>query len=275
MTDSGKPVVVKLWDGATPGAKGEKPQDIPTLTIYSPPAGKANGTAIVIFPGGSYEFLAGYEGKDFAEYLSPYGITCYVLEYRLGSNGYHHPIQIGDASRALRYVRTHAAQNGIDPSKIGVMGSSAGGHLAATLLTHFDAGNPSATDPIERTSSRPDFGVLCYPVISLGPIGHAGTRHFLLGDNPDPALIEFLSNEKHVTPQTPPTYLFHTWTDDLVPVENSLVFASALNKNQVPFDLHVYQNGPHGIGLGYDSSGQVHPWMRDLLFWLKTRNLVG
>lgn len=266
-------VKIPLWEGPVPGNKDHKPEVIPTLTVYKPASGKANRTAVVIFPGGAYEFLADYEGKDYAEYLNQLGITCFVLQYRLGSEGYRHPVQLWDAARAVRYVRTHAAKHGIDPNRIGVMGSSAGGHLAATLMTHFDAGNPQASDPIDRVSSRPDFGILCYPVITMGELSHGGSRRNLLGENPSAELIEELSTETRVTPETPPTFIFHTYADDLVPAENSLQFALSLGRNKVPYALHIYQDGPHGVALGRDGTG-LHPWLQDLLVWLKTRKLV-
>ena len=149
------------------------------------------------------------------------------------------------------------------------MGSSAGGHLASTLLTHFDAGNPDATDPIERQSSRPDVGILCYPVISMGPNTHGGSKQNLLGPNPDPELVKLLSNELQVTKNTPSCFIWHTWEDKAVKVENSLDFAAALSKAGVPFDLHVYQKGAHGMGLG-----KAHPWAQDCIFWLRAQGFV-
>ncbi len=169
----------------------------------------------------------------------------------------------------MRVVRARAAEWQIGPQRIGVMGSSAGGHLAATLLTHFDDGDLDAGDPIERVSSRPDLGILCYPVISMGALGHAGSRQNLLGENPTPELITLLSNELQVTAQTPPCFLWHTWEDETVLVENSLVFATALRQHMVPFDLHIYQHGRHGLGLDdTEPFYQPHPWAADLILWL-------
>lgn len=157
---------------------------------------------------------------------------------------------LNDAARAIRLVRSRAAEWKVDPKRIGVMGSSAGGHLASTILTHFDAGQADAADPIDRVSSRPDLGVLCNPVITMGEFTHGGSKKNLLGENPSPELVELLSNEKQVTKETPPTFLFHTYADPGVPVENALLFAEALRKNHVPFDLHIYEKGGHGMGLG-------------------------
>ncbi|MGV3533146.1 MAG: alpha/beta hydrolase, partial [Chthoniobacteraceae bacterium] len=177
---------------------------------------------------------------------------------------------LDDAARALRLTRSKATEWKLDPKKIGIMGSSAGGHLASTLLTHFDAGKADDTDPIERQSSRPDLGILCYPVISMGEHTHTGSRRNLLGDNPSAELIEELSNEKRVTKETPVCFIWHTWEDKAVKIENPFSFASALQAANVPFDLHVYQKGPHGIGLGGGrAGGPLHPWTQDCLFWLK------
>ena len=264
-----------LWPNGTPGAKGDLPRDIPTLTPFLAPAGNNSGSAIVICPGGGYGGLASHEGATYAQFLQQQGINGFVLKYRLGSAGYRHPIMLGDAARALRTVRANAKQWKIDPDKIGIMGSSAGGHLASTLLTHFDAGNPQASDPIDRISSRPSLGVLCYPVITLGEFTHRGSKRNLLGDKPAAELVELLSNEKQVTGNTPPTFLWHTVQDKAVPVENSLQFATALRKAGVPFALHVYQKGRHGIGLADKPPFKnIHPWAKDLVFWLKAQGFI-
>jgi acetyl esterase/lipase len=266
---------IPLWSGGAPGALGTAPEDIPTLTPYPAPPAKATGAAIVICPGGGYGHLAAHEGNDYALWLNDLGVTAFVLKYRLGAQGYRHPRMLEDAARALRLVRARARRWSIDTKRVGIMGSSAGGHLAATLLTHFDAGRPDAADAIERESSRPDLGILCYPVISMGPLGHAGSRQNLLGDNPSPALIENLSNERQVTPQTPPCFLWHTWEDQTVKVENSLEFAAALRRSGVPFDLHIYQKGRHGLGLADKPPfANAHPWSRDLAFWLREQGFV-
>ena len=265
----------RLWSGQAPGALGTNAVDIPIVTAYIVPTNGATGAAMVICPGGGYGGLAGHEGRDYALYLNQSGINCFVLRYRLGSAGYRHPIMLQDAARAVRWVRANAQRYGIDPKKIGIMGSSAGGHLASTLVTHFDAGNPAATDAIDRESSRPDVGVLCYPVISMGEFTHQGSKNNLLGKDPSPELVELLSNEKQATAQTPPCFVWHTWEDGGVKVENSLLFAQGLRQAGVRFDLHVYEKGNHGIGLAdkfpYEN---VHPWAKDLVFWLKTHGFT-
>jgi acetyl esterase/lipase len=182
-----QPVV--LWPAGAPGALGEKPEDIPTITPYLPTPAKATGAAMVICPGGGYGGLAGHEGRDYALFLQEQGIASFVLKYRLGSKGYRHPRMLQDAARAVRLVRSRALEWEIDVKRVGIMGSSAGGHLASTLLTHFDAGNPEATDPVERQSSRPDIGVLCYAVITMGANTHNGSKNNLLGPDPTPELV--------------------------------------------------------------------------------------
>ncbi len=229
----------------------------------------------MICPGGGYGRLAPHEGQDYALWLNQQGITAFVLRYRLGSQGYRHPRMLEDAARALRWVRANAVAWKVDPRKVGIMGSSAGGHLASTLLTHFDAGNVASADLVDRESSRPDFGVLCYAVISMGTNTHQGSKNNLLGKEPSPELIKSLSNELQVTPETPPCFIWHTWEDKAVKVENALEFAAALQRQGVPFDLHVYQNGRHGIGLADQPPFKnAHPWSRDLAYWLKQRGLI-
>jgi acetyl esterase/lipase len=262
---------IPLWPDGAPGARGNAPEDIPTLTIFLPAPEKATGAAMVICPGGGYGMLAPHEGAGYAEWLVEQGIAGLVLKYRLGGNGYRHPSMLQDASRAMRIARARAAEWKIDPERVGIMGSSAGGHLASTLLTHFDSGKPDDPDPIERQSSRPTLGILCYPVISMAGTTHSGSRRNLLGENPTPELIELLSNERQVTEQTPPCFIWHTWEDAAVKVENALDFAYALRAKNVPFDLHIYERGEHGMGLG---KGAHHPWVADCLFWLKGRGFA-
>jgi acetyl esterase/lipase len=262
-----------LWSGKAPGALAETPKDIPTLTPYLPEKPGEALAAIVICPGGGYGGLADHEGSHYAKFLNQQGIAAFVLKYRLGSAGYRHPVMLNDAARAVRMVRAGATEWNIDPAKIGIMGSSAGGHLASTLLTHFDVGNADAADPIERQSSRPDLGVLCYAVITMGEFTHQGSKKNLLGENPSEELVTLLSSELQVKPNTPPCFIWHTWEDKAVPIENSMLFASALQKNKIPFDLHVYQKGGHGMGLGARKAepGKTHPWAQDLVFWLKAQ----
>lgn len=263
-----------LWPAGAPGALGGEAKDIPTLTRYAPADGAANGATMLVLPGGGYARLADHEGQGYAEWLAARGVTAYVLKYRLGSAGYRHPAMLHDAARALRTLRARARSEGLDPARVGVIGSSAGGHLAATLLTRFDAGAPESADPIERESSRPDLGVLCYPVISLGRFTHAGSKRNLLGETPPEDLAALLSNELQVTAQTPPAFIWHTAADQAVPVENALLFASALRAAGVPFELHVYENGKHGLGL--PTAGRGAPaWDEACLAWLKGRGFLG
>lgn len=256
-----------LWS-ATP-ADHTSPHSPVTITPYLPDAARSTGSAIVVCPGGGYEQLAPHEGHDYALWLNAHGISAFVLHYRLGSAGYRHPAMLEDASRALRLIRARSADWSIDPARIGIMGSSAGGHLAATLLTHFDGGSASAADPVEHHSARPDLGILCYPVISMRSVPHLGSRDNLLGDDPPVELIDALSNELHVTPETPACFVWHTWDDDVVDVEHSLAFATALRRNNVDCELHVYPRGGHGIGLGDTAPfATAHPWTQALARWL-------
>lgn len=243
--------VEPLWPGGAPGALGTTPADQPSLTVVRPPAELANGTAVVVVPGGGYGHLAlDHEGRQVAEWLNSLGVTAFVLKYRLGPK-YRHPAMLNDAQRAIRTVRARAAEWGVDPERIGILGFSAGGHLSSTAGTHFDAGRPDAADPVERVSSRPDFMVLVYPVITLAdPYAHKGSRRNLLGESPDPALVELLSSDRQVTPRTPPTFLVHSTEDAGVPVENSLLMYQALRRAGVPVEMHIYERGRHGFGLG-------------------------
>jgi len=255
-----------LWQGKTPGAVANEPADHPTLTVY--PAEGGTGAAIVVCPGGGYGMLAPHEGEPVARWLNTLGITAGVLKYRLGPR-YHHPAELHDAQRAIRMLRARAAEFALDPHRIGILGFSAGGHLAATAATHFDAGDPTAHDPIERVSCRPDLAVLVYPVITMtGPFAHAGSRENLLGDHPSQELMDLLSNEKQVTKDTPPCFLMHTADDPGVPVENSLMFAEALRKAGVPFELHIYQHGPHGVGLATNDP-VLSTWTTLCAGWLR------
>src|SRR5664279_861310 len=219
-----------LWPDGAPAAQGTADIDQPSLAPYLVPAGRGTGTAVIVCPGGGYGHLAmDHEGDQVAKWLNSLGVSAFVLKYRLGPK-YHHPVELWDAQRAIRTVRSKAAQYRLSPDRIGIMGFSAGGHLASTAGTHFDAGDPDNVDPIDRLSSRPDFLVLCYPVISFGTFAHQGSKRNLLGENPDPKLVESLSNETQVTAQTPPCLLYHTTTDAAVPVENSVMFYAALRK---------------------------------------------
>jgi acetyl esterase/lipase len=264
---------IPLWPNGAPGARGSAPTDIPTITPYL--STTPDATAVIVLPGGGYSFLSmTNEGSNFAQFLNQHGVTAFVLKYRLGQNGYHHPIELEDVSRAIRMVRARAEEWKIDPKRVGVMGSSAGGHLASAVMTHFDAGNPSASDPIDKQSCRPDFGILCYPVITMGEKTHQGSKNMLLGENPSPELVAETSSELHVTPETPPCFIWAGLNDTTVPVENTLDFAAALKKAGVPFDLHIYQNSPHGQGLGRGGLAKPLPWTGDLLLWMNTNKLL-
>lgn len=261
------PQTIPLWPTGAPGAVGTAPVDTPTITIYLPPRNPTR-TGIVICPGGGYSELAiEKEGTKVAQWLNTRGVAAFVLKYRLGPR-YHHPAPLMDAQRAIRYVRFHADQEGLSPNHIGIMGFSAGGHLASTVGTHADQGNIEASDPIERVNSLPDFLVLAYPVISMQPgITHKGSLHMLLGENPNPMLENELSNETRVTAQTPPTFLFSTTNDPAVPVINSVLFYEALLRAGVPAELHLFEQGNHGSGLAQDNP-QLRMWPVLLQNWL-------
>jgi acetyl esterase/lipase len=267
------PQEIPLWQGPAPGAQGNTDADTPTLTIYRA-ARAATGTGVVVAPGGGYGALAmDHEGRQVAAYFNAMGISAFVLKYRLGPK-YRHPIELGDAQRAMRLVRSRAQEYGVNADRIGLMGFSAGGHLAATAGTRFDNGNSSAEDPVDRVSSRPDFLILGYPVITFETgVTHAGSVRNLLGENPDPKLIELLSNELHVTPGTPPTFLFHTNADTGVLPENSVRFYLALRKAKVPAEMHIFENGPHGVGLALGDPA-LSQWPVLLTNWLRARGLL-
>jgi acetyl esterase/lipase len=264
QTPSAEPI--KLWEAGAPGALGSAPDDIPTLTPFIPKE-RANGAAIIVCPGGGYTRLADHEGRPVAEWLNTLGITAFVLKYRLGPK-YHHPAPLQDAARAVRLVRSRASEWKLDPKRIGVLGFSAGGHVASTIGTHFDAGEANSSDPIERVSSRPDLLVLIYPVITMGEFTHAGSKKQLLGDNPTPDMVKLVSNESRVTKETPPTFLVHTANDAGVPVENSLHFAEALRKVGVAFEMHIYERGPHGFGMG-SNDPILSTWPARCADWLR------
>jgi len=265
--------ILPLWENGAPGALGKDDADIPTISVYLSPQ-RPNGTAVIIAPGGGYAHLASaYEGRQEAYWFNAMGVSAFVLKYRLGPR-YHHPIELGDAQRAIRTVRARAKEFGVTPDRIGMMGFSAGGHLTSTAGTHYDSGNPAAPDPIDRVSSRPDFLILCYAVISSDPaVTHAGSMQMLLGANPDPKLVESLSNDLQVTAQTPPAFLFATANDPTVPVENSIRFFQALRKAKVPAELHLFENGPHGVGMALGDPA-LSQWTPLLQNWMRARGLL-
>ena len=283
-----EPPTFPLWPQGAPGALGAEtgdknhPGDIPTITVYLPPKDKATGASVVICPGGGYGFLAvDHEGQEVAEWLNSLGVAGVVLKYRLAPK-YQHPSPLQDAQRAIRTVRARATEWGLDPSKVGILGFSAGGHLASTATTHFDAGNPNATDPIDRQSSRPDRAILVYPVIAIATeFGHNGSRDNLLGKNADPELVKSLSNETQVNKDTPPVFLAHTEEDKAVPAENSMLFAMAMSRAKVPYELHIFQKGQHGLGLGRGwAAGNIkaepsfEAWPGVCATWLKAQGFL-
>lgn len=270
----GQTAPMPLWAENVPGAVGKQPEDVPTITPFLPPKEKATGAAIVVLPGGGYARLSDVkEGSAVAEWLNSLGITVFVLKYRLGMR-YHQPNQLLDAARAVRTVRARAKEWNLDANRIGILGFSAGGHLASTVATHFDAGKPDAKDEIERVSSRPDLQILIYPVITMGEFTHAGSKKNLLGENPTADLIKLYSNELQVTKETPPAFLVHTMTDTAVPVENSLQYVAALRRAGVAFEFHSYERGPHGFGLA-PNDPILASWADRCADWLGIRNFAA
>jgi acetyl esterase/lipase len=265
---------IPLWAGTAPGALGSDESDIPALTVYLPRTMTASTPAMIVCPGGGYVRLASnHEGRQVAGYLNSLGMAAFVLRYRLGPR-YHHPIELGDAQRAVRMLRSRATEWRLDAARIGIMGFSAGGHLAMSASTMFDAGDPRATDPIDRVGSRPDFAVLGYPVISMSaPWTHQGSKQNLLGDSPNADLAKQLSGENAVTKATPPTFIFQTNEDTVVPAENSLQYFLGLRKAGVPAEMHVFEKGPHGVGLANDDVA-LSSWSVLLANWLRGRGVI-
>ncbi len=248
----------------------------PNIAVYLPSKRIATGQAVIICPGGGYRFLAyDLEGTDVAKWFNSKGIAAIILKYRLPiskSNITNHKSPLLDAQRAIRLTRYHAYEWNINGDKIGIMGFSAGGHLASTAGTHFDDGDEKANDPIETMSSRPDFMILLYPVVTFTkPFMHPGSSNRLLGENPDSTLLEYYSNELHVTKDTPPTFIVHSGDDPAAPVENSLVFYSALKDKGVPAEMHLYQGGTHGYSLAIDQ-GYWKSWTDLCIDWLIFQN---
>jgi acetyl esterase/lipase len=246
---------MKTFTGSLEGARTHP---APRIDYWPARRNRRNGLGLVIFPGGGYGGLAAHEGPAFAEYFSRAGLACFVVTYRLGTDGFRHPAMLEDALAAIATVRGRAAEFNVDPARIGVIGSSAGGHLAAHAAVAYTSAR-----------CRPDFTILCYPAITMrDPYGHKGGRENLLGKRPSARLVNAVSCERHVTRRTPPCFLWHTGDDPVVPVENSLLFAAALRKHGVPFELHVFDRGRHGLGLNTE-----HPWAANSLLWL--RNLFS
>ena len=288
MPDS-NPLILPLWAGAPPnsqpvGKPEERVQEEnivwvrhvqnPRVEVRLPARGNATGQAVVVCPGGGYGGLAyDWEGTDFAGWLNSHGIAAIVLSYRLPVDGdvAHQKwlVPLLDAQRAIRLTRAHAVDWGIDPTKVGIMGFSAGGHLASTAGTHFDAGSVEAADPVDRFSSRPDFMILVYAVISMmKETTHGGSRLNLLGENPSDELVQRYSNELQVTRETPPAFLVHAGDDGAVPVANSVLFYNALVAHQVPAEMHLYPQGGHGFSFALQK-GRVQDWTQLCARWLK------
>ncbi len=272
-----EPKVELLWSQGAPGAKGDADGDKPSLTVYLPPKAKTTGAAVVICPGGGYGHLAmDHEGHQIARWLNSFGVAGFIVKYRHRNSGagYGHPAPLTDAQRAISTVRNRAGEFNVDPKRIGILGFSAGGHLASSAATHFHTGRTDTADKIDRVSCRPDFAVLIYPVISFTEwFTHKGSMRNLLGKEPDAELAKKFSNELQVTPETPPTFLVHTYGDTGVPAENSIYFYLALRKAKVPAEMHIYEKGRHGFGLGA-SVGPVSSWPRRCEEWMRDRGLL-
>jgi acetyl esterase/lipase len=283
-----EPKTYPLWPSGAPGATGSDigdefhAGDIPTITVYLAPTEKATGAAILICPGGGYGMLAtDHEGKQVAEWLNSLGIAGIILKYRLAPK-YKHPAPLDDARRAIRMVRFKSKEWRLDPERVGVLGFSAGGHLASTLATHFREAHPIPGDPINGFTERPDVAILVYPVISfIADFSHQGSARNLLGSNATKEQLTKLSNETQISEKTPPTFLAHTLADTGVPMENSVAFAMALRKHKVPFELHIFERGPHGLGLGKGSKRHnVSPepsfeaWPSLCATWLRSRGFL-
>lgn len=271
----------KLWPAGAPGAKGTTDADMPSVQAYVPAKDKANGAAIVICPGGAYEFLAtSYEGQTPAEWMKSLGVAAFVLKYRLGPK-YNHPVELGDAQRALRWVRANAGRFGVDTSRVGILGFSAGGHLASSAATHFDEGLASAADSVDRHPCRPAFQILIYPVITMdASFSHLQSRTNLLGSNPSKALVDSLSSEKQITARTPPAFLVHGKNDNAVVFKNSQVYHDSLAKMGIPVELRAYDNAPHGFGLADGKAGapnlpQVATWPGFAAQFLETHGFMA
>jgi acetyl esterase/lipase len=287
---SGQNYSVPLYSGTIPNSKNTGAIEkivhediivvsnvqIPLIDVYLPTKRSATGQAVVICPGGGYWILAyDLEGTDIAKYFNSIGVAAIVLKYRLPTYGNTiepHKVPLMDAQRAMRLARYNASKWNINPGKIGIMGFSAGGHLASTLGTHFDYGNKTSPDSIERLSCRPDFMILMYPVISfIDSCTHTGSRDALLGKNPENSLVAYYSNELQVKKDTPPAFFVHAYNDTGVPVENTLLMYKALRANKIPAELHILSEGEHGFGLG-TGNDHINSWTNSLKLWLKWLN---
>ncbi len=271
-----EPAKVRLWPEGAPGAKGDTDKDQPFINVWSAAKDKANGAAFVVCPGGGYGGLAAdHEGVQVAKWFNGLGVSAFVLHYRLGSAGYHFPTQLIDVQRAIRHVRANAKQYGIDPNRIGIIGFSAGGHLTSMAATMFDEKPEGMTnDAVDQVSARPDVAAPTYPVISMiQDFGHKGSRKNLLGPNDNDKLAKHVSTETRVTASTPPTFIFQTDEDTVVPAENAVAFYLACRKNKVPAELHIYRPGPHGVGL-FLGDPVLGSWSAHLRDWLRNQGFL-
>jgi acetyl esterase/lipase len=271
---------VLLWSEKAPGALGEATKDKPSILVYAAKSDSTKGQqettpAILICPGGGYGHLAkNHEGDQIAKWLNTIGITGVVLNYRHRGKGYTHPAPLHDAQRAMRMVRHHANEWRIDNDKVGVLGFSAGGHLASSVSVHHDAGHPNSKDPIERQSCRPDYSILCYAVIAFNqPFTHRGSQHNLLGKNAANSLVNEMSSERQIDKTTPPAFLWHTSNDGVVPPQNAISYYMALLEHKVPCEIHIFENGRHGIGLGKGMAAEQ--WSELCKRWLIERSVLS
>ncbi len=269
---AGKTGELVLWKDGAPNALGTETKDVPKLLLYPAQGPNRTKKAVVVCPGGGYGGLAmDHEGDQIGKWFQSIGISAFILDYRHRGKGYGHPNPLLDAQRAIRTVRANAKEWDLDPAKIGIMGFSAGGHLASTAGTHFDDGNAASADPVEKVGCRPDFMILCYPVIMFNSeFTHGGTQSNLLGNEASKELIDFYSNEKMVSDRTPPTFIFQTDEDKPVPAENAVQFYLALRKHKVPAEMHIFEKGPHGVGLAANMPGN-NIWPELCRIWLESR----
>lgn len=271
---SDDPLRINLWEKGPPDAQGTEEADQAYLLAYLPDADKATGAGIVVCPGGGYGNLAmNHEGEDVAAWLNSIGVAAFVLKYR-HAPGYKHPTPLRDAQRAIRLVRAHAKEWSVETGKVGILGFSAGGHLAASTGIHFDWQDDLASDTIDKLSARPDFMVLAYPVISMSEAYmHRGSRNNLLGKQASDEMAMMMSHEKQVSSQTPPTFLFHTTADKAVPPENSIYFYLALREAGIDAEMHIYEEGRHGLGLAPENPA-LNTWPQMVENWLRARKVI-
>lgn len=262
---------IALWPEKAPNGDGTFEESMKELEVFLPPADKANGAAVVLCPGGGYiRHVTEKEGYPIAQWFNEHGFACIILEYRLP--GLRHQVPLLDAQRTIRITRANAAKWKLDPKRVGILGFSAGGHLASTATTHFDLGNAATTDPIEKQSSRPDFAWFVYPVVTMGEFTHTGSRRELLGENPPADLVRLYSNELQVTADTPPVFIAHAIDDKPVPIENSRQFVAAMQKHQRPVELLELPTGGHGLN---GCKGPLwEQWKAAALVWSATQKII-